>query len=198
MPTSHICGPTAGMPMKSIDLGFSDLSVGLTQAAFKLKVSEKKAINGIAFFEGSAPTSERSRKASLLGLATVGLAMNTMVSKKLILTTSHSFSYGLYQYDTSDQLGTRYNAPYFVANGLSAIVRITDQLNWINGYSFTYLENFAGTVIKINGLSTTLSYIYTPKISFGVFGRWRDRMVTNNQLFDDDTVITGGFARYIF
>ena len=178
--------------------GFSDLSVGLTQAAFKWKLSEKRAINCLAFFEGSAPTSDRSRRASLLGLATAGLAMNTMVSKKLILTSSHSFSYGLYQFDTSNQLGTQYNAPYFVGNGLSAIVRLTNQLNWINGYSFTYLENFNGTVIKINGLSSTLSYIYTPKISFGTFARWRDRLVTNNQLFDDDTVVTGAFGRYIF
>ncbi len=179
--------------------GFEDLIFGFNQLLFSNQYGEKDTVstNISGFVEGSLPSSDSSRRASLQGTASGGLTSNT-VWKKFIFSTHHGFTYNFYKYETADDFGTAYNSPYMISNGASITWRITNRWNWTNAYSLYYLKNFANTENNIQAIASSVSYALSRNFTMSAFFSWKDNVKTNNALFDDDTTYSGAGIRYVF
>lgn len=191
--------PFSSVEEKVTRYGFEDLVFGLSRLLFSNQygTGDSVSTNLSGFIEGSLPTSDASRRATLQGSTSAGVVSNT-VWKRLIFSTNHGMSYNFYKYETADDFGTAYNSPYMIANGASITWRISNQLNWTNAYSLYYLKNYAGTEVNIQSYVNSVAFVLNKNFTVSAFLSWRDRVKTNNALFDDDTTYSGAGIRYVF
>ena len=145
----------------------------------------------------TAPTSRASRNSSMNGAVNGSVSTSWKLPKAIRFSTSHSLTLYSYQYDTASERGGPYNSPFGTSNGIS--------LGWgANGfrlrgsYSLYYTKNYANTEIWVQSVGTSVSYSVTKSISAALGFSWRDRIITNNSLFDDDTTVTSLSASYSF
>ena len=177
--------------------GIRNLSVGLTKDIYGKQFGSGLSFSLLGIGELTAPLSDTAQDAGMRGGVTGGLLTNS-VYKKFILSTSHFGIYENYEYETANNLGTEYNNPYWISNGVSLTWLTTRKFNIRGGYSYAYSENFAGTPTPIQSISGAMTFIPTREFALSVFFLWRDRLLTNNDMFDDDTTRTGASIRYIF
>jgi len=177
--------------------GFDDFTLGFSKTLFTNQYENGVSFSTSGFLEGTLPTAETSRKASLYGATSLGAITNT-VWKRIIFSTSHGFTLNFYEYETSDTFGSSYNDAYMINNGASLTWRITNQINWTNAYTLYYLKNYANTENYIQAYANSLSYIVDHNFTVSAFFSWKDRIKTNNALFDDDNTYLGAGIRYVF
>lgn len=177
--------------------GITDTSLAYSYDLFAIETDGGNDFSVNGFFDYTVPTSETSRKASLRGAGTFGVSPSYKWSR-LILSTSHSLTLNLYEYETADEFGSSYNYPYMLSNGFNFSLQIFDTLSWSSGYSLSHTKNYADTQIDIQSVSTSLSYKISKNYMVAAHYRWRDRLISNNALFDDDTSIVGMNIKYVF
>lgn len=177
--------------------GVRNLSLGLTKDLYGKKFSNGLSFSMLGLAEVTAPLSETARDAGMRGGTAAGLLTNS-VYKRFIFSTSHFAIYENYEFETANAIGTSYNNPWWVINGASLTWLTTRKFNIRGGYSLSYSENFNGTATPIQSLNGAMTYIPNRDFAFSVFVLWRDRLLTNNDMFDDDTTRTGASIRYIF
>lgn len=173
-------------------MGDIDISMGFDEL---YRFNESGSMAGSLGFV--APASRASRNASMNGAISGSLSTSWKLPAAIRFSTSHGLTLYSYQYDTADKDGYTYNSPFGTSNGVS--------LGWgkngfrLSGsYSLYYTQNFAKTDIWVQSLASSVSYSLTKSISLALGFSWRDRILTNNSLFDDDTTVTSLSASYSF
>lgn len=132
-----------------------------------------------------APTSNASSKAGLRVRAVASLIEYTSISRFTFIL-SQSLSLSRHQFETVDQSGTIKNTP--VSLSLAASIRATLIKNlMLTGTAFVVNSwAYDADYIPLTGLSSNLYYQATPTVGLTAFVSWRDRVLTNNSVFDDD------------
>jgi len=177
--------------------GVRNLSVGLTKDLFGKRYGSGLSFSLLGIAEVTAPLSETAQNAGMRGGTAAGLLTNSVYSK-FIFSTSHFAIYENYEFETANAEGTEVNNPYWIINGANLTWLTTRKFNIRGGYSYWYSQNFAGTETPIQSISGAMTFIPTRDFAFSIFMLWRDRLITNNDMFDDDTTRTGASIRYIF
>lgn len=154
-------------------------------------------VNVLSRLSYLAPVSGTSRNTSSYGMV-IG-TLNAIASKgRFTFIASPSLLLSYHQYETADVFGYSPNSPVSarmtgtirgqVSRGLSATVSGFIMNSW----------DYNGTGRLIQGVSSNLIYQVNKDFSVLAFASWRDRVITTNSLFDDDTVQTGLGAIYMF
>ncbi len=147
-------------------------------------------------FKITLPTSTISNRASLQALVGPALSVRyPLYKQKLYARTAHEAAYGFYRYETADEAGYRYNSPWMFTNGVGLGLRIYKTTTAVD-YDFTHLIDYADTRINVQTLRVSLGVAVTGQASVAAYARWRDRVVTDNALFDTDTRVIGLSFRY--
>jgi hypothetical protein len=122
----------------------------------------------------------------LVAEISTGVALRYQPSAKLIITPSLGTYYRQFRFDTANAMGTQPNSPFGVMYGLSASYVMTRRFIGATGYSQTLRYDFFGDWNIIQSASVRLIYNATDVLNLSVGYNWRDRMITNEPLFDDD------------
>lgn len=178
--------------VKRYGIGDLDLSLGWDEL---YRFNESGSLAGSIGFTG--PSSRTSRLASMNGAFNGSLSTSWKLPQNFRFSTNHGLTLFSYQYDTANDDGDVYNSPFGTSNGIS--------LGWgansfrITGsYSLYYTQNYAKTDIWVQSVGSSVSYSFTNSISAALGFSWRDRILTNNSLFDDDTTVTSLSVSYAF
>ncbi len=165
---------------------FEDVEIVWNAPALNpIKVADR-SINLVPRLTYRAPVSGTSRAANSFGSLEGNLIALMNVGRfAFILSPRISLSY--HEFETADEAGEIKNVP--VAATLVTAVR----MSVINNLFFT-VSAFAqhgwdydfGSA-PVNGAASNLYYQVTPKWGLQAFVSWRDRVYTNNSLFDDET-----------
>jgi hypothetical protein len=167
--------------------GVSDIDLGFNTAPF---YKNKHNFTLAATSGITLPTSELSQRSSLITSWSGGLITSTLLQNNFRFSTSHIAILNWYRYQTSDEAGFSYNAPYAFSNNATLSwsyqrVYTSASLGW------AYVKNYAGTGSNIESLRAGLGLRMGAATSAEIYGRWADRMLTNNAMFDDDTTTFG-------
>ena len=91
-----------------------------------------------------------------------------------------------HEFETTDRDGFVRNSPLSTSLSASARYAITRKLGFVAAAGYTTLFDYELETRNIQVLSGSLQYLVNKKIFTALGFRWRDRVVTNNSLFDDD------------
>lgn len=142
------------------------------------------------------PTSTISNRASLQALLAPSLAVTYPLYRRTLFARSrHEVAYGFYRFETADDAGYHYNSPWMFTNGLGLGIRFQKTTSLLD-YDFTHLIDYAGTRINVQTLRASFNVAFTGRASVAAFARWRDRVVTDNAVFDTDTRVIGLSLQY--
>lgn len=142
------------------------------------------------------PTSTISSRASLQTLLAPSLSVTYPLYRRSLFGRSrHEVAYGFYRYETADEAGYRYNSPWMFTNGVGLGFRFQRTTSLLD-YDFTHLIGYGGTRLNVQTLRASFNVAVTRQASVSAFARWRDRVVTDNALFDTDTRVIGLALQY--
>lgn len=169
---------------------FEDLDIVWNAPAFKpVEISGQK-INLVPRLNYRAPISGTSRDASSYGSLTATLIGSTNWGRFTFilsprLTVSH------FEFETADQDGFVKNVP--VAAIMVGAIRMTVIKNlYLTTSAFYYGGwDYSSNSVPVNGVSGNLYYQLNQKVGLTAFAGWRDRVFSNNSLFDDETSSMG-------
>ncbi len=179
--------PLSENPEKVERYGVSDTEFGVNTSPFyknkyNFQVSATSAI--------TLPTSEISKRASLNGSLTGGLVTTTPLQFGFRVSTIHSVTVNSYTYETSNAMGTDFNNPYSTSNVLTGSWTYKNFYTSLSG-GWTYLKDYADTDINIQSLRSAMGYSFPTSTRVEVYGRWRDRTISNNAAFADGKTFFG-------
>lgn len=174
---------------------------GIGDLNFSLSFAELYRFNDSGTLTGSlgvtAPTSRASRKASLNGSFAGGLGSSWKLPNNFSFGTRHNVTVYSYQFDTANANGTSYNSPFGLSNGVNLGFSYK-RFNLGTNYSLYYTKNYADTEITVQSVGANMGFKVTQYFSVAAGYSWRDRILTNNSLFDDDTSVTSFSAAVSF
>ncbi len=169
---------------------FEDLDIVWNAPAFKpVEISGQK-INLVPRLNYRAPISGTSQDASTYGTITGTLIGSTNVGRfTFILSPRLALSH--FEFETADQDGFVKNVP--VAAIMVGAIRMTVIKNLFLTTSAFYYGgwDYDGNSVPVNGVSGNLYYQLNPKVGLTAFAGWRDRVFSNNSLFDSETSSMG-------
>lgn len=174
--------------------GFGDVDLGIGYENLYSFSDVGQLAGNLSF---TLPTSRASRYASMRGAVTGGLSTSWKLPSNFSLSSNHSLTAYSYKYDTADADGNTYNSPFGLTNTVGAGWGYK-QLRLNAGAGLYYTQNFAGTDITVQSFTSSVAYTFAANITTALGFSWRDRILTNNSLFDDDTTVTSFSVSYIF
>lgn len=157
----------------------------------------KQKFNVMSRISYLAPASEASRNSSSYGflIGTMN-AVSSFGRFTLILSPSVFLSY--HEYETADVFGFTPNSPLAVRGAATLRAQIIRDVSMtLTGFLHNFWDYESRSKL-IQGVSSNLIYQVNTDLSVNAFVSYRDRIVTNNSLFDDDTVQTGFGIIYTF
>jgi hypothetical protein len=169
---------------------FEDIDFVWNAPALKPLNIRGQSINLIPRYTYRAPLSKVSQNSTTYGSLISTLIVMTNVGRfAFILSPQLSLSY--HQYQTRDVAGSVKNVP--VALSMAGTIRALVIKNLYLTGSYFYYQGFDYDLgsVPVNGLSSSLYYQATPKVGLTAFTSWRDRVYSNNSLFDGDTSSVG-------
>lgn len=165
---------------------FEDLDIVWNAPALKPLEVRGQKINLVPRINYRAPISTTSIDASSYGAITTTLIGSTNMGRfTFILSPRLTFSH--FGFETADKNGFEKNVP-FAATMVGAI-RMTVLKNLFLTTSAFYYSgwDYSSNSVPISGASGNIYYQLNQKVGLTAFAGWRDRVFTNNSLFDDDT-----------
>lgn len=135
------------------------------------------------------PTSETSQNATLLTTLGAGLSFSQK-DKYFNWGTTHLLLGSLYQYETSNALGSSYNSPLGVSNGVN-ISKTFNPVTLVASYSLYTYYNYANNVKNLQTFLLSANWAVRQDLSITGYYRWRDDILSYLSAFDDDTSIAG-------
>lgn len=179
--------PLTDNPEKIERFGTTDLEIGLNTSPFyknkfNFQVSATSSIN--------LPTSEMSQRSSLQGSWNGGVVTTTPLKYGLRVSSVHILNLNAYEYETANVMGTVYNQPYSLSNIITGIWSQNLFYSTISA-SWIYFRDYADSNINIQSLRTAIGYNLSKKNRIEIYGRWRDRIISNNPVFADGTTFFG-------
>lgn len=144
-----------------------------------------------------APVSGTSRNSSTYGM--LAGTLNAITSKgRFTFIAAPTLFLSYHQYETADVWGYNRNNPV----SLRMMGTVRAQVSRAVSATFSgFLMNswdYSGESRMTQGVSSNVIYQVNQQFSVLAFASWRDRVITTNSLFDDDTVQTGLGAIYMF
>jgi hypothetical protein len=138
----------------------------------------------------SLPTSPVSRRSGLNSSGAAGAIVRYPLTGAFFATSRHYYSLNWYEYETADKAGFTYNAPWAVSNsfGVGAVVK---QVVGTIDYDLIHMKNYANVSINVQTVRAALNFPLTEKTRLSVFGRWRDRLLTNYAFLDPNQYLFG-------
>jgi hypothetical protein len=165
---------------------FDDVELVWNAPAFEpLNIGGRK-VNLVPRVTYRAPISGTSQSAHSYGTV-IGTLIGVMNVGRYAFILSPRINLSYHEFDTADEVGNIKNAP--VAASLVGAIRVSVIKNLFftasafahNGWAYD------GSPVPVNGVSSNLFYQATPKVGLTAFIGWRDRVYSNNSLFDDET-----------
>lgn len=161
---------------------------------FKFLGQDVNVVSRVSYL---APVSSTSQDTSSYGML-VGTLNAVASTGRFTFIASPSLLLSYHGYETADEFGFSPNYPVMARLGGTVRAQIWKNLS---ATATGYMQNawaYQGQSILIQGMSSNLIYQVRPDTTLLAFVSWRDRMVTTNSLFDDDTVQTGLGLIYMF
>jgi hypothetical protein len=138
------------------------------------------------------PTSESSQAASLRAAATgEAFIRHQFRAVPMDLTLKNKVFIYNYEFETTDVQGTSYNHTYDIQNILEWETRFTDDLALTLSAGLISSENYFGHRFQTQVYLAQLDYALDKNSAIFVRGKTKDRIETNNNLFDDDNSQAG-------
>jgi len=134
------------------------------------------------------PTSGTSQDASLFSQVRI-TAQYTYRHKKWTLSATPALSLAWHEFETEDEAGFLKNSPVGVTLGGAARYSITRKLGFVGSASVANLFDYDLNSRTVQTVAGSLQYLVNRKTFVALTARWRDRVLTNNSLFDDNASI---------
>lgn len=179
-------------PMVAVDddvdrYGMTDTSLGYSIANL---FSYQKTFSVDGSLQVSLPTSEISRRASLISATSAGVKLSLILPAGFYLYSRHGGTFNAYRYETADEEGTRFNAPWMVSNSIGSGVRFWKATTNFE-YGLHHLKDYSNTSINVQTFAFSIGFAINSFISASAYTQWRDRTLSDNALFATDTQVTG-------
>lgn len=168
----------------------SDLEVVWNAPAFKPLTVGVKNISLVPRLTYRIPNSETSRYAGSYG-SVVGNLISVLNMGRFSFILSPRLTLSYHEFETADAAGFTKNSPVSVA--LVGTVRATVIKNlYLSGTVFAHQGwTYDLSTVPVTGMSSNIYYQATPTMGLTAFVSWRDRVYSNNSLFDDETSSMG-------
>ncbi|MCC6137399.1 MAG: hypothetical protein IT287_02115 [Bdellovibrionaceae bacterium] len=174
--------------------GLTDLSISYTRPTIW---SDK--YNRLVWTSNiSLPTSRASQRNSLIADVSTGLALRYQPFQGLIITPSAGVYYRQYTYETANVFGTQPNSPAGYRYGLSTSYVFNSWFIGALNYSQTRRYDFFSDWRTIQSGTAALIINATDVLNVSVGYNWRDRIISNEPLFDRNKSIFFIGVGYVF
>ncbi len=131
------------------------------------------------------PTSNVSRVASLQIAAWGSVRLAVQLNKPLQLFMVNDVQLNQYEFDTAGRKGHRFNNPSIFTHRVGGAFSY-DKIRLELSYAYSWLNSFGGKTIEVNRLGVDINYIISKQFSIYSGYTSKDRILTDNALFDDD------------
>lgn len=174
---------------------WEDLSLRLIRPSLWVSSSKKDRVN----FYGTLrlPTSGTSQDASLYSSLSLR-AQYTHSFRKFIFSLSPTLVLAYHEYETADKIGFIKNSPLGLNLGASLRYQATSKLGANLSTSLYEYVDYDFNDYAVQTVAVSTDYALTSKTYLSAGIRWRDRVVTNNSLFDEDAVLAYTNLTYSF
>jgi hypothetical protein len=131
------------------------------------------------------PTSNTSLNAGQLSRLRATLQTTTRW-KKFTFAIIPTLGLAWHEFETQDRDGFVPNSPLSLSMAATARYAVTRKIGLVAAAGYTSLFDYDFETRNIQVLSGSLQYLVNKKVFTALNFRWRDRVLTNNSLFDDD------------
>ena len=144
------------------------------------------------------PTSITSQKATLYWAPYIGIDLVRNFGRGLVLVFRNLLYIYSHEYEQADVAGTFYNERYGLSTQGFLYFPIYGPLSGILDANYYQSENYAGTQKTVRGFGGKAIFRLFKPLSIYTKYQTKDRVISNNNLFDkDNTIITIG-TDYVF
>lgn len=164
--------------------GLSDLTLGISLPGY---LSLKK-INSILTFGSDLrlPLSQASRDTSMHASLTTYAQLRTRLSRRWMSSFTSSLILANYTYDDADVFGYQVNSPLGLSNSIGLNYNFWRNLTAYGSYGLYHRYDYEGYIDNIQTISTGILVPATQKLYINFGYMWRDRVITNDRLFDNN------------
>lgn len=165
---------------------FEDITLRLLKPSFWK--SEDRSVNVSLIGALDLPTSGTSLDASLYSRFRFS-AQATKRWKKFTFAAVPTLGLSWHEFETSDRDGFIKNTPLSAGLSISARYAATSKLGFLGSVAYTGLYDYDFQSRDVQTVAGSVQYLVSQKLFTSLTYRWRDRVVTNNSLFDDDATM---------
>lgn len=163
--------------------GLTDLRIGISLPSY-ITLEEMKSI--VSFGSRlTLPTSTRSLDKSLVATLTTYAQMRTRLTPKLMSSVSTSLLLSHFRYDDADVFGYEVNSPLGVSTSLSLSYNLWKRVSTYMYYELYGRYDYDSNFDMIQTMSAGVLVPVTSKLQINFDYMWRDRVITNERLFDN-------------
>ena len=163
---------------------FEDISLRLVSPSIWKSENRKWSATWINRFD--LPTSNTSQNAGQLGR--LRSTMQTVTRwNKFTFAVIPTLGLAWHEFETTDRDGFVKNSPLGLSLSASARYAFTRKIGFVVAGGYTTLFDYDFDTTNVQAITGSLQYLVNKKLFTSINFRWRDRVLTNNSLFDDDT-----------
>jgi len=144
------------------------------------------------------PSSHTSQRASLIADGSVAAALRYRPISRLIITPSVGGYVRGYRYETANINGVTVNSPMGFTYGVSGSYMFTGWLIGALSLGETQRFDYQNHWTVIESISAQVSATVSSNMNLIAGYRWRDQMLTNDSVFDDDKSLIYTGVSYAF
>ncbi len=166
------------------NFGFGDLRLGFSAPRIFNLPNIKSFVN----FSGgiNLPTSTNSLDAGQYYSSNFTVSMISFVTPKFLINSYSSILHAAHQFEEANATGSLLNSPFGLRAGANLSYNLIKGLTAFSGYDLNARFEYSNGVRNIQTFSAGLQYAFTDKIYFSGSTVWRDELISNDVVFDDD------------
>lgn len=164
--------------------GISDLRIGFSMPRAINLPDYKSFIN----FSGNLflPTSTNSRDASQFYAASLTAFMISFVTPRFLINSFTSLNHGYHEFEEANATGTLLNSPFGFRVGASLSYNLIKGLTAFTSYDINPRYEYSNGFRNIQSFSAGVQIAVTSKTYVSGSYFWRDQLISNDVVFDDD------------
>lgn len=164
--------------------GLSNTSVSWSVPRIWSSQNKKTFLN--YFLSTSLPTSRASQRSTLITSVSNGLTLRHRFQNRLLLSSFLSLRGSLHRKDTADVAGFSINSPVGLSYGAGLAYPILSRLITSLRYSQSQRLDYEDNIDVFQSVSVSANYIAAASLSIFAGYSYSDRIITNDEVFDDD------------
>lgn len=165
---------------------FEDVTLRLLNPSFFK--NEDRSFNLSLIGAVDLPTSGTSLNAGLYSRLRLSMQA-TKRWKRLTFAAVPTLGLSWHEFESSDRDGFIKNTPITAGLSLSTRYAFSSKLGALGALSYTELFDYDFQTQGVQSVSGSIQYLVSQKLFTSFTYRWRDRVITNNSLFDDDATM---------